>query len=291
MDPTGCLSALSSSPPMVPETTAGWALVISIASAVVALTGVVWQLALYRLSGARLQVRLRPGALTPVGHLVRGRESGWKVPTPGAESVVGDEPWVDVAIIQVTNIGRTAVSVSEVGLDFGCHPWWKPWARHVVTGRGIPVHEGVEGDIFRLEVGASISIIVEPWGLFRAADHPAEELRVRASALPAGRRRRRSPRRRQWTIEPEQTSIWPFSAVDQDVELFQALFREVANQDPGQVYQSWIRLHALITERQDDEYPTIDELRSLLEPLLTDGASIFAAARLLGVIRGRSSEG
>ena len=117
------------------------AVTVSIASACISLVGLLWNLTLFRLSGARLQVRLTPAAFTAQGNLMRGPDGGWRKPIPESMAkAVDDNPYVDLAIIKVTNIGRSPVSVSEISLDFG-RSGWRPGSRHTVGGVPIPVHE------------------------------------------------------------------------------------------------------------------------------------------------------
>jgi hypothetical protein len=62
--------------------TAEFALWVAIGSASVSLTSLVWQLTLYRLSGARLIVQLIPAVLTEHGHITRGPAKGWGAAVP-----------------------------------------------------------------------------------------------------------------------------------------------------------------------------------------------------------------
>jgi len=64
------------------------ALMVAAGSALISLTGLFWQVALYRLSGARVAVRLLPAIITEAGHLVRGPAKGWKS-TPPSINIVG----------------------------------------------------------------------------------------------------------------------------------------------------------------------------------------------------------
>src|SRR6266568_2555169 len=102
---------------MSDATTAQTALLVASVSAGVSLTGLAWQFALYRLSGARLIVRLVPAVLTEVGHIVQGPPQGWGTSVPEDTNIVRDRPWVDVAMIKVVNVGRAPISVSTINLD------------------------------------------------------------------------------------------------------------------------------------------------------------------------------
>lgn len=58
--------------------TQGLALLISVFSAAFTLGGLVWQVTLYRLSGARLEVRLISTAYLGSGSLVTGKYKVWQ---------------------------------------------------------------------------------------------------------------------------------------------------------------------------------------------------------------------
>ncbi|MGH2730269.1 MAG: hypothetical protein ACRDJI_06615, partial [Actinomycetota bacterium] len=67
-------------------------LIISIVSASFVAGGVIWQLALYRLAGARLEVRLTPAVVTATGGVIRGPQRGWGRRVPEEiEAVARDE--------------------------------------------------------------------------------------------------------------------------------------------------------------------------------------------------------
>lgn len=96
------------------------ALTVAIAGAVISLASLAWNLTLYRLSGARLSVRLIPAILTPQGTLMRGPDRGWRKSIPDEfTDGVDRDLFVDLAIIKVTNVDRALVSVSDISLDFG----------------------------------------------------------------------------------------------------------------------------------------------------------------------------
>jgi len=233
-------------------TTAETALLISIVATGIALTGLVWQLALYKLSGARIEVRLIPGVVTETGNLLRGDPSGWKRSMPESMNIVLDRPWVDVTLIQVINIGRAPVSVSEIGLDFGPEPRWKPWSRYVMTSRPIAIHQGNTAEQqLRLEAGQAATTIIDCWPLINHAKGPKSGVSVRGTVLPAGRRRKRSPWRRRWKIGANHRALWPHGPESDEVSLFQAVWRNVAPVAPQDVYGAWISISQIARDAQN----------------------------------------
>lgn len=267
---------------------AQWAFVIALVSAAVALVGLIWQLTLYRLSGARVAVRLTAGVFSETGNLLR-KPSGWTALPPSgiALALGGDRPWVEVSIVSVTNYGRSAISVTEVALDFGPQNWWRPWSRHTIVGLPIKAHEG-EGQAFefRLEPGQSVNLIYDAWSLIEAARHSEPEgktLHVRGSAMPIRRfrRRQKSPWRQRWKVRPDQTCLWESGPDAEDLKVFQAVWRAVAPQDASKVYDCWVGLLALL----HSGVPSPREIQNELQPPLPDMAAMTASIRIAQAIR------
>jgi hypothetical protein len=251
------------------------ALTVAVASAAISLASLAWNLTLYRLSGARLNVRLIPAILTAQGTLMRGPDKGWRksIPDEFANGIDRDL-FVDLAIIKVTNVGRAPVSVSDISLDFG--RWgWRPWWRHTIGGTPIPIHEcsAVKGDV-RLEAGATISVAIDSrplidHGLSRSSRGKRS---IRATATAAGRRPTRSAWRRRWThrnLSKRYYSADPSPERDAFVEVFRAVYPH----DPAKVYHAWTATTALLLRDADADASAIaNEISEALE--LDDLANI-----------------
>lgn len=238
---------------MIAVTTADIALWVAIASASVSLTSLLWQLTLYRLSGARLIIRLVPAVLTEVGHIVRGPPKGWRPSMPEGMNIVRDRPWVDVAVIEIVNIGRAPISLSSIHLDVGAAPRWKLWKRHTVGTAPIAVHDGLEevGEV-RLEAARAVSVIFDFWPAVEAGRRRRNRVHLRASVRPAGRWAKRSPWRHRWTIGPDQDHLWPYGPGGDQVKLFQAVWRAIAPTAPDAVYEAWLSIVGLLLSDEVD---------------------------------------
>ncbi len=265
--------------------TASWALIVACASAAISLTGLAWQLTLYRLSGARLSVRLRPVVRNALGNIARGPERGWSsMPAPFSEMNL-DEGFVDLAEIRVVNIGRAPVTVSDITLDFG---WSKrPWWRHTVGGTPIGMFDAVDAaGAHRLEVGASLTMFVDHTMLIDAVRRDRPEVRaVRASAQGAGKRATRSPWRRRWKLSHTAGHTWPYPAEkSSDIEAFRLIFRTVYPRDVAKVYDAWISLGALYLGDRSITKPSgleiAEALAEVLEVPPTSTDLIVAGIRL-----------
>jgi len=186
------------------------ALVVASASAGFTAAGLGWQIALYRLSGARIVVRLRPTILAANKLVLKGPYAGWPSGGTSADADWDQRPelYVDLAEVGVVNVGRTAVSVSEIALDFGA----SGWRRHRTSARGMPVNliGANEADVVRLEAGQAATTYFELWGSVDAMRGRGRgKLIVRGTARPAGRRARRSSWRKAWRLQEARTTLLP----------------------------------------------------------------------------------
>ncbi len=271
---------------MFGATTAEVALWVAIVSVTVTLTSLAWQLAFYRLSGARLVVRLVPAVLTEAGHIIRGPARGWRTSMPPEINIVQNRPWVDAAIIEMVSIGRAPISLSTINLEIGADPRWKPWRRHTVGMPPIAVQSGLAdiGEV-RLDPARALFAVVDFWPAVATARKLRHRVHVRASVLPAGRRAKRSPWRHRWTIGPDQHHLWPLGPEGEEVQLFQAVWRAIAPIAPNAVYDAWLSiLGLLMPEDVDPKQVSILEVSTALEPILGSpiqamwpSMSIFAA--------------
>lgn len=257
--------------------TATIALVVAIAGACIAMASLVWNLALYRLSGARLQVRLIPAILTAQGHLLRGPDRGWRKRAPEGVGPGKDDVYVDIAIIKVTNVGRSAVSVSEIVLDFG-RSGWRPGWRHTIGGMPIVIHEckDISGDV-RLEAGQSISLAVDHELLVQRG-MAAKRKAVRASATAAGRRPTLSSWRRRWSLSSPATIYYPGEGTPEQ-RAFVEVFRAVYPHDAAKLYEAWIAVTALMMRDSAAGSKEIaDELAKVLDVGATPSLDLVTQA-------------
>ncbi len=237
---------------MTPEETAQWALRVSIASAALSVIGVIWQVALYRLSGARLAVELHSGRLDSYDTLTRGPGNHSRRPLRWNDR---GGPAIDVAIITVTNIGRSAVSVRDIGLHLGRIRNGIRW--HALSASGIPiaVHEGASTNAGRLDTGSSIVVILDVQSVIlqRRRERYPKPVYVRAVATPSGRRKRRSSLRRRWKIAPEQLSIWDDVVVDDEARLYHAV-STAARRNKAGVMTTWATSRKYLADNTEPDY-------------------------------------
>lgn len=108
------------------------AFVVSICSAAITLSGLTWQLWLYRLQGARLKIQI-------VFSYAEDASRTWshhrfRKPMPFGENMFDHtSPFgIEYGSVRVTNIGRTAVSVENISFTIR-HPYrWNPRGRQTI---------------------------------------------------------------------------------------------------------------------------------------------------------------
>lgn len=211
----------------VPEiTTAGAALVISILVAL-------WNLLKHLLEGGRVRVTMRPGLHDEYS---LGTAKTWRQLAQRARQ---DGGWkVEVAVIEVENAGRTAVTIRQPSLWFRASPWWRR-KLYTVSPQGRE-HPGATTDgRCRLEPFDSVFYVYEIWpylssGL-RSDDPPLRPFRLGARVQVAGKRRpRRSSRRSRWLVQEDQRAFIP-EIVELGLEVYRSLQRRAGSDKYAQM--------------------------------------------------------
>lgn len=134
--------------------TATIALLASITSATFTGIGLAWNIALYRLSGPRISVRLRPAKIDSESTLLEGPDEGWSGENP---TQFKTRKWtVDLAEITVTNVGRSPVSASNISLDVKRSTQKRSRKDHTVSGFPAKIYDGLEKNSARLDAGESV---------------------------------------------------------------------------------------------------------------------------------------
>jgi len=239
-------------------TTAGLALAISVAVAL-------WQFVKYLLEGGRVRVRMHAGLLSD--HLLRQSTRSWTTLVQRASKLGG---WyAEVAVIEVENPGRTAVTISDVSLDLGRLQWFK-LGRRTVSPRHLKAPGATTEATVRLEPFDRAIFVFDVWQVLQQADPEAEPIRrplkLRASVRIAGRRgRRRSPWRRGWIVKPGQVSFM-FDEVEIGMAAYQAMWRQLGNASDLST-MSIVSVALAVRKRfpRTGSAPTADQLEELLE--------------------------
>lgn len=169
----------------------------------------VWEFAKRGLDRARVRVRMHAGLYTP-SVLSKSTKSWANL----AEMTKNKWGWpTEVAIIEIENPGREAVTISDISLDFGWMYWWKPWWRRHAAPYPLPGHGAVQEPTFRMEPFDRAIVIIDVWHVLQPVDHhafalPKRPFPLRASVRVAGRRGRTlSPWRKRWPVRIGQVSF------------------------------------------------------------------------------------
>jgi hypothetical protein len=192
----------------------------------------VWEFAKRALDGARVRVRLHAGLYTP--HSLSKSTKSW---ANLAEMTADKGGWpTEVAIIEIENPGREAVTVSDISLDFGRMHWWKPWWRRHASPYPLPGHGGTQKPSIRMEPFDRAIVIIDVWQVLQPVDHhafslPDRPFPLRASVRVAGRRGcTLSPLRKRWQVRVGQVSfIGP--TVEPGMAMHQSAVRWIGEHD------------------------------------------------------------
>lgn len=186
--------------------TATIALFVSIGSVCVTLGGLVWQFALYKLSGARLKVQLVFIYLDEA-HVLSRNVTKKRQPWVDDDDVIKlGEYGVEAAEVRVTNVGRSPISVDDISLDLGRPKRLSRYRRSVAflrlhdeDSRTAELRDPTDGPA-RLEPGDSASRVFHLWPyLNHHIDKMGGRINLRGTAHAVGRRSNtRSPRRFGW---------------------------------------------------------------------------------------------
>ncbi len=220
-----------------------WAAGLALLLSVLSLT---WQLTLHRLIGPRWRVRVNVGVCTHRGLRTYGRR--WPKLHDDFQPVDANDLWVEVAEIEVANIGRTVGWVSKIGLDFGREPWWRrhfrrePWwrrrTRRTMTVRPLVVNGSVaDGVPVRLEPGQFVTMVVPfvdsvAWA---CCDRNVDRVPVRASAFVGGGRSTRSGRILGWRTSGKEAK-YPHLTAKRNALVFRALLDSWPTSDVSGLY-------------------------------------------------------
>jgi hypothetical protein len=249
------------------------AILVASISLAVSITGLFWQLAVYWLSGARLEVRLTPMVMNDFAATLRGPDRGWR-----RESLPPElhgrqfDVWVDLAVVTVTNVGRAPISVSDIGFDIGTQRPVRRWRRHTVQSWPFSVGSSTMSlhDV-RLESGEATRVVMDPWVAIRRRREVRSDRPVilRATAHAAGRRMAtRSRWIRRWKIPLDTLALWPHGDPTPRQAAFQEMWRRLKWEDseasPDLV---WYRVRQVLDDggEKDDIQAALDESPSLAE--------------------------
>lgn len=247
---------------------------ISVLALVISLGLLGWEFAKWALEGARVRVSIRAGYLHD--HALYQASTWASLKRMVDLQQVGGWP-VEVAVIDVENAGRTAVTISDVSFDLGRTRTSRlGLGRHTIGMRLLDAPGASQKDIVRIEPLDRARFVIHAWPVLPAVRErqpdrgPAAPVgRVRASVQVAGRRRRRrSPWRKAWRSRSGAVSHTPGS-----VDLKLAAYRVIwTHTNDGQAMDKHTELHvipfALAIDKSfplDGPAPTADQLEELFK--------------------------
>jgi hypothetical protein len=220
------------------------AFAIALVSIAISVVGLAWQLTLYRLSGARIRIRLTPVLMTHLGTIIQGPEGRWPSLVPDIAGLREVDLWVELAKIDIANIGRTPIWVSGIGLDFGSESRLKPRRRLTMSLQPIRVNASLtDGAPTRLEPGQAVEMFVPLMSSITTAERQLGmhgRITVRGTAVLAGRRPKRSPWRRKMRVKVGNSARFPHAEATRQVLIYQELVNHLRSAEVGQLYEAWL---------------------------------------------------
>ena len=246
------------------------ALVISGISLAVSMIVGGWQIVRYLLEGGRVSVRLRKGWL----------DESRLIEAPPTTLVADIHPrmWqlpqlhVEVAVVKVTNKGRTAVTISDPTLDVSkeSHGWrrfalWQKrwWQRHTVGVRLYDWQNATTDPITRLEPFDSVRFVMDlqPIPAMLLEENRRRATKVRGSMEVAGKRlKRRSPRRHAIRIDAASSAVEPGSDLTPELVAFRRSMATQHGTDSG--FPPSLAAHSvkkLLQEQPNPDFSAIAE--------------------------------
>lgn len=258
---------------------------LSAASLGVAVTIAVWQIVLYRLSGPRLRLQVRPGVMNH-RHQLAIWDREWPSESPRLPGWHESDLWVEVVELVVTNRGRVPVWISDVGISFRTTRWRPRQEPLTVTLRPLAVNGGLaDGSPVRLETGQPARMYVAIFNTVDWAEHELGEAVhfVRCTARVVGYGTRLSKRRRSWLIGEGQD--FPHRKVGRPTQIYRELLKVWPTADISDLYEAALQtMVALGTETYRQHDQSSSKITTVLEPFipnLLDRTSV--AIRLQGI--------
>lgn len=250
------------------------ALIVSICSAAVALLGFLANLALYKLSGARLKVQLvfcyaDEGGRQTWSTMARGRPAFTDIARSGMDRM--SSFGIEYGRIRVTNVGRTAVSVENISYEVRRRYRWTPRRRRSTLQPWQFLQKETDpkdlkldlSNPIRLEPGGHVTAELYLWPTLAAHNHGTGAISVRGSAHAVGRKwATRSKRRSAWKI-PAGSSTY-FTDVDVTPEL--RAFRELwFHRHRARISGSWALMMYREINKRLAEGATGEEIHEYLD--------------------------
>ncbi len=182
---------------------------------------------------------------------------------------------VELAMVVVQNVGRTAVKIRDIAFDLGrAGPLSRE--RHTITLNPVPFGAYPTRSQARLEPSAETAFLLDVWPAVQRARKRHRTVVLRASVHGSGKRftkrstwAQRSPWAQRWTVLPGQRSLRPWRSPEPDTVAFQAVWRLLGLRQDTHFVASAIG-HALHTAMENVPRMTVEDLTQLIEDQFRD---------------------
>jgi hypothetical protein len=262
------------------------AVVIASVSLSVSIVGMIWQLALYRLSGARIRIAITRAVMTHRGMILVGHRGQWPVVSTGAASLQEGDLWVELAKVDIANIGRTAIWASDIGIDFGADGSFKRRFRMRASCRPLAIAGSLANNASRrLEPGEAVVMYVPLVEMIKWArnERRSSHVIIRGTATLAGRRAELSPWRHALRVRKGDSGRLPHQQATDEVLVYQALVDHWPTSDVRCLYKAWLDVwNGLLPESHEGALE--EALASYLDSTIE---SVTLASRLRRMVANR----
>ena len=198
---------------------------LAVAAFVLGLVLAAWELMKFWQEGARVRVKMRPGVLEDGALMTMGHPSSGH---PGKINKRGLRFGIEVALIEVENRGRSAVTIKDVALDLGRTNRWKLGRRTAMFQ--LLKFDGCETETrIRLEQYDSATFLINMnHALWAVRGDASKPLSVRASARVVGKRTVRSSWLKRWRFAADTPPrIWLDEPFDLAREIYRYLYKSL----------------------------------------------------------------
>ncbi|MFC7280018.1 hypothetical protein ACFQS1_39180 [Paractinoplanes rhizophilus] len=190
-----------------------------------------WNLLKFKYDGARVRVTLKPGTFD--GQALAAMNTYSSNRGPDAIDNRGLRFNIEVALVEIENYGRTAVTLRNVGLDLGRTRWWR-FGCQTITLPYINFDGCEVSNKARLEPYDNVQYLVNASHALRLARERGrgKTINIRATAQVVGRRATRSSWRRRWRLaRSAPPRLWPGDGFDLAREIYRLLYSRLPATD------------------------------------------------------------
>lgn len=209
-----------------------------------------WAVLSHHLVGSRVKMSLSRGIVTHRDAWATSHNATWTSDRMPAQMMLEQGLWEDVAVIEIANVGRAPLTVSNIGISIktekrgfgrnrtGSHDW---------TLIGLELKEclGPQEANTRLQAGEATRLVIPMYETNQWLQDQLQKqvrLSIRSICTVPLNRRRRSSWRKRWKITSSQLGTFRYAPTTSDTELYRLLLAHVPDRRPSSAYQAFLEV-------------------------------------------------